>query len=139
MYVIHYSPNHRPKLLLIYQYPCQFLIEMKDSHKDGMTKYYQKMCRGEVTTPVEVTSKLKCSYATNNNPYLLIAPFKMEEAYQQPKIVIYYDVITDKEIETIKKISQPKVIVLIRGTITSLNYSTQTYFYTSLLKILPIT
>lgn len=60
-------------------------------------------------TPAEITSQLKCRYVNNNNPFLLIAPFKLEEAYLQPRIVIYHDVMSDNEIETIKRLAQPRV------------------------------
>lgn len=33
----------------------------------------------------------------------------MEEAYLEPRIVVYYDVISEKEIETVKRLGQPKV------------------------------
>ena len=46
-----------------------------------------------------------------NNPRLLLKPAKEEEVYLNPWIVIYHDVVSDKEIETIKKIATPKVRV----------------------------
>lgn len=68
------------------------------------------MCRGEIITPIEITSKLVCYYETNGkNPYLLLAPFKVEEAYKKPRILIFHDVITDSEIATIKKLAHPRV------------------------------
>lgn len=73
------------------------------------------MCRGEVTTPIEITSRLICYYENNNkNPFLLIAPFKVEEAYKQPRILIFHDVIADSEIATIKKLAQPRVSRLVK-------------------------
>lgn len=59
--------------------------------------------------PEEISSKLKCKYVTRNNSYLLIAPFKVEEAHHKPHIWIYHDVMSDAEIETIKKLSMPRV------------------------------
>lgn len=59
--------------------------------------------------PEEISSKLKCRYVTHNNSFLLIAPFKVEEAYHKPNIWIFHDVMSDSEIETIKKLSLPRV------------------------------
>jgi prolyl 4-hydroxylase len=42
-------------------------------------------------------------------PYLYIQPVKMEEAFHKPLIVIYHNVINDDEIETVKKMAQPRV------------------------------
>lgn len=70
---------------------------------------YEGLCRGEQLMPVDVESKLHCRYETNNHPFLLIQPVKMEEAHLQPRIVVYYDVISDNEIETVKRLGRPKV------------------------------
>lgn len=67
------------------------------------------LCRGELQQPVEATSKLKCKYITHNNPFLLIAPFKIEEAHHKPDLFIFHDVMSDSEIKTIKKLSTPRV------------------------------
>ncbi|XP_031337865.1 prolyl 4-hydroxylase subunit alpha-1 isoform X4 [Photinus pyralis] len=69
---------------------------------------YEQLCRGEVTTDIAITSKLKCYYTNNNNPFLLIAPFKVEEAYPNPKILIFHDVMSDSEIDTIKRMATPR-------------------------------
>jgi prolyl 4-hydroxylase len=38
-----------------------------------------------------------------------LQPIKEEEAYLNPRILIYHDVITDKEIDIVKKMAQPRV------------------------------
>lgn len=53
--------------------------------------------------------KLKCRYVHKNNPRLLLKPAKEEEVYLNPWIVIYHDVVSDKEIDTIKRIATPLV------------------------------
>jgi hypothetical protein len=40
---------------------------------------------------------------------LIIAPVKEEKVYEKPDIWIYYDVITDKQIEMMKTLGYPKV------------------------------
>lgn len=52
---------------------------------------------------------LMCDYFTNGNPYYLLQPVKREEVFKAPKIVMFHDVVTDKEIEIIKYLAQPKV------------------------------
>jgi prolyl 4-hydroxylase len=53
-------------------------------------------------------SKLKCRYI-NYHPSLLISPVKEEIAFDNPKIWLYHDVITERQIETFKKLGAPKV------------------------------
>lgn len=71
---------------------------------------YHMLCRNENLMSVEISSRLRCRYTHNNkNPLLLIAPLKEEEAYLSPRIVLYRDVLYDSEIETIKRMAQPRV------------------------------
>lgn len=69
---------------------------------------YEMLCRNEETIPVEVWSQLKCRYVDRGVPYLKLARVKEEEAYLKPRIVIYHDVLYDSEIETIKRLAQPR-------------------------------
>ena len=59
--------------------------------------------------PADVSSKLKCRYTDKGSPFLRLARVKEEEASLKPLILIYHDVIYDAEIETIKKLSMPRV------------------------------
>lgn len=52
---------------------------------------------------------LHCRYVTRGFPYLLLQPAKEEEAYLNPRIVIYHDVMSDKEIDMIKTLATPRV------------------------------
>lgn len=70
---------------------------------------YEKLCRGEVKTNPKELAQLKCRYVTNKSPFLKIAPLKLEEAKLKPYIVIYHDVIYDREIEVIKQMAKPRV------------------------------
>ena len=65
-------------------------------------------------------AKLKCYYSHGNNPYLTYAPFKSEVVFLSPKIVIYYEVLSDDEINTIKTLATPRVS-LIQSKIQLLN------------------
>lgn len=52
---------------------------------------------------------LTCNYYTNNNPYYLLQPVKREIVFKAPRIVLFHDVMTDREIEIIKALAQPRV------------------------------
>ncbi|KAK9754310.1 Prolyl 4-Hydroxylase alpha-subunit, N-terminal region [Popillia japonica] len=86
---------------------------------------YEALCRGHRNPSDKVLAKLKCRYMDNGNPFLKIAPFKVEEAYANPDflkiapfkveeayanpdILIFHDVMADDEIATIKALAQPR-------------------------------
>ncbi|KAK2582088.1 hypothetical protein KPH14_002791 [Odynerus spinipes] len=69
---------------------------------------YEMLCRGEVSTTPAIQKNLKCRYVDRGIPFLKIAPLKEEEVYLDPRIIIYHDVIYDEEIETIKRMAQPR-------------------------------
>ena len=66
-------------------------------------------CRLEHQMPASVAAKLKCRYTDRGNPFLRLARVKEEDAYLDPLILIYHDVMYDAEIETIKKLAMPRV------------------------------
>jgi len=69
---------------------------------------YEQLCRGEEFVPKDVLAKLKCRYTSGRHPYLLLGPVKEEEVYLSPRIVLFHDLITDAEIETIKELATPR-------------------------------
>ncbi|XP_046656301.1 prolyl 4-hydroxylase subunit alpha-1-like [Daphnia pulicaria] len=69
---------------------------------------YEKLCRGEKLMDPKIEGRLRCRYVTNNVPFFFIQPIKMEEALLKPKIVVYHDVMSDDEIETVKKMAKPR-------------------------------
>ncbi|KAK0087136.1 hypothetical protein PV325_001697 [Microctonus aethiopoides] len=86
------------------------VVEKKIKTVDEMTERerYEMLCRGEVPMSPKMQKNLKCRYVDRGIPFLKIAPFKEEEAYLEPRIVIYHDVIYDEEIDTIKRMAQPR-------------------------------
>ena len=80
-------------------------------------EFYEQMCRGEITLSDAKLSKLKCRYLNKNHPFLLIAPFKVEEAHHKPDIFIFHDVLADSEIATIRRMAQPRVSLLVIETV----------------------
>lgn len=83
---------------------------MNPGFDDKLRKHFKMACRKEKLMSVRTSSQLRCRYTDNNkNPLLLIAPLKEEEAFLNPRIVLYRKVLYDREIETIKRIAQPRV------------------------------
>lgn len=77
-------------------------------YTDPQKESYEQLCRGELSPPEEITSQLKCVYVNHGNPFLYLAPFKVEEVHFNPGIYIFHDVISDAEIETIKRMATPR-------------------------------
>ena len=64
---------------------------------------YEALCREEVQNP-----QLYCYYHTGdrNDYWLQLGPVRTEVLYENPRIVQFYDVVHDFEIEHIKSISR---------------------------------
>ncbi|KAH8313089.1 hypothetical protein KR067_000296 [Drosophila pandora] len=71
-------------------------------------KAYEMLCRGELKPSPADLRPLRCRYVTNNVPFLRLGPLKLEEAHQEPYIVIYHDAMYDSEIELIKRMARPR-------------------------------
>ncbi|XP_050664932.1 prolyl 4-hydroxylase subunit alpha-1-like isoform X12 [Leptidea sinapis] len=82
--------------------------EMEFSYAYGIDwKFYEKLCRGEGKILPSMAKKLTCQYLTGEHPFLRYAAIKMEYLYRDPDIVLYYDVLSDNEIDIIKKLATP--------------------------------
>lgn len=46
---------------------------------------------------------------TENDPFLRLAPIKMEQMYIEPDVYVFHGVISDDEIEHIKDRAKPRV------------------------------
>ena len=56
--------------------------------------------------------KLKCRYV-NHNPFLIIGPIKEEQLHRNPDIWLYYDVITNEQIQIMKSMALPRVSLIL--------------------------
>ncbi|XP_030373078.1 prolyl 4-hydroxylase subunit alpha-2-like [Scaptodrosophila lebanonensis] len=65
---------------------------------------YDRGCRG-LFPP---RTKLSCRYNYTTTPFLRIAPLKMEEISVDPYIVIYHNIVSDKDIDDMHKAAVPK-------------------------------
>lgn len=82
-----------------------------------LTKYYQATCR---SSHIPNRNILHCRYNSTTTPFLKIAPLKMEEISLDPYIVVYHDVLPDKDIAEVLRLSENKLnpaeVVLPPGT-----------------------
>lgn len=78
-------------------------------YTDTERQLYEKLCRGEVKPAPIQMAPLRCRYVSLNNPFLKLAPLRLEEANLSPYIVIYHNVISDEEIATVQNMSKPRV------------------------------
>lgn len=76
-------------------------------HKEKVL--HGKVCRGEISLSDIEKSSLKCFYVTNTTAFVKIAPIKLEEANHNPYVVIFHEVLYDREIDEIKQISKKRV------------------------------
>lgn len=73
---------------------------------------YKKLCQNQLHPLPAAQAALQCRHLTNDIPFLLIGPLKIEEASLDPYIVTFHDVLYDAEIQYIKfttgsKVSEP--------------------------------
>ena len=77
---------------------------------------YEALCRGDFEK--KLNKNLYCRYI-NYNPFLVIAPVKEELVNEDPKIWLYHDVITEKQIEIMKDLAGPRLKrAIVRSPIT---------------------
>ncbi|XP_021694375.1 prolyl 4-hydroxylase subunit alpha-1 isoform X1 [Aedes aegypti] len=122
----HLVPDHESTLhqktfyedILWYQQEQLFRSNRIPSSKASMSSLttFKKLCRGEIQRNVSETSHLKCRYVSNLSAFSKIGPFKLEEMHLKPKIVIFHDVLSDTEIELLKRLAKP---ILERATIAN--------------------
>uniref|UniRef100_A0A182IDF6 procollagen-proline 4-dioxygenase n=1 Tax=Anopheles arabiensis TaxID=7173 RepID=A0A182IDF6_ANOAR len=93
--------------------PLEKWIEYKKQHglpppvPEPYVKNYPSLCRGDDQRPAKELAKLRCRYEHNRTPFLQISPLKLQEVNHDPMIVMYHDVISNKEIDAIISISKP--------------------------------
>ncbi|GAB1610055.1 prolyl 4-hydroxylase subunit alpha-1-like isoform X1 [Argonauta hians] len=81
-----------------------------DSYRTTEEFYaYESLCRGEDIMPIKHAHKLKCRYAWYGNPYLFLARVKEDEMHLDPWLVIYHNIISDREMEFVKQFATPRL------------------------------
>ena len=54
-------------------------------------------------------AKLKCHLSHRDDPYYYLAPAKIEVAHLKPDILIFHDVVSPTEMETVRNTAAPLV------------------------------
>lgn len=65
-------------------------------------------CNHKQLQTTATQSKLTCYYK-NDRPFLRIAPIKVERLNMEPEVLLFKQVLTDSEIDLLKRISGPNV------------------------------
>lgn len=88
----------------------EFTVTERNLIENAQSEYstYKKLCRGEKTKPNQHEKDLVCRYFHGHHPFLKIAPYKEEELFLSPRIVLYYDVLTESEFDTVKSFAIPR-------------------------------
>lgn len=63
---------------------------------------YELGCRDKFSN---FPTNLSCRYNYTTSPFLRLAPFKMEEISRDPYIVMYHNVLSDREIDEMRKLT----------------------------------
>ncbi|XP_060795464.1 prolyl 4-hydroxylase subunit alpha-1a isoform X3 [Neoarius graeffei] len=88
--------------------------------KDFLTekKKYEQLCRGEgIRLTPRKQSRLFCRFYDNNrHPYYVLGPVKQEDEWDQPRIVRFHSIISEREMEKVKELAKPR---LRRATISN--------------------
>ena len=88
--------NEGPQSLhLIFIYIC-LILSVINIHD------YYALCRGE-TLPHSCTPALaQCHLTSNQQPYLMLAPIRVETVCQEPSFVIFHDILSPEEMRYMK-------------------------------------
>lgn len=69
---------------------------------------HENTLHGVLLQTVQEESKFTCYYK-NDRPFLKLAPIKCEVVHLKPKIIVLRNLLSDYEIDVIKKMAAPKV------------------------------
>ncbi|XP_066962228.1 prolyl 4-hydroxylase subunit alpha-1-like [Macrobrachium rosenbergii] len=76
---------------------------------DKLDDLYRRLCRGEQLQPPEAYIGLKCGYIFGNSGRYKLMPFKVELMWPDPVIIVYHDVLSERETRLLKEISMPRL------------------------------
>lgn len=97
-----------------------FVKESQDESQESERGIYESLCRGEKRLSPKTESQLKCYFwNTQKTPFLRLTRIKAEEAFLKPHLVVFYDILSDGEMQVIRDMAGPR---LKRATVQ--NYKT---------------
>ena len=71
---------------------------------------YEALCRGEKLLSDKIESQLVCFHLnTTEIPFMRLMHIKVEEAFKEPQIVVFHEILWDSEIELIKQMAKPRL------------------------------
>ena len=79
--------------------------------KASEREVYEALCRGEDRMSSRLRSTLNCFYwpTALKHPALTLTRIKVEQAFAQPLLLLFHDVLSDREIQVIKELSGPRL------------------------------
>ncbi|XP_053954570.1 prolyl 4-hydroxylase subunit alpha-2 [Anastrepha ludens] len=80
-----------------------------DYHLSNDFKRYEQVCRGELLLTAAEERPLRCRFDSNNMPYRLLQPFKVEELSLDPRIVQIHDVISEGDTSAVKQMAKTRM------------------------------
>ncbi|XP_017470548.1 PREDICTED: prolyl 4-hydroxylase subunit alpha-2-like [Rhagoletis zephyria] len=80
-----------------------------DYHLTNDFKLYEQVCRGELHLTAAEERHLRCRFDSNNVPYRLLQPFKVEELSLDPRIVQIHDVISESDTSAVKRLAKVRM------------------------------
>ena len=114
--IVHLDPTHRsaPINLELYKEDLKLSFSNPDVRKKVIRRerdwqnHHNKLCSGKEKMEQEIINRLYCKYEHVTHPRFILKPLKYELAYDKdPKIVIYHDLLRDREINAIKNKARP--------------------------------
>ncbi|TMW47302.1 hypothetical protein DOY81_007612 [Sarcophaga bullata] len=114
---VDYNIDHDPPLADIYKAPRHIL--------------YKYACADLLNQSPTEERDLRCSYKSDTHPFLILAPLKVEIMHNDPMLLIYHDVISDREIDTLKNLTtqlKRAAVLGVNGSVISTVRTSQSVF-----------
>ena len=82
------------------------VVKLRKVSPDNTSPVHHRCSTIEVQRSLIKPDNYQCFYYDGNDPFLQIGPIKAEILSDEPRIVQFYDIISDSEIEMIKTLSR---------------------------------
>ena len=81
--------------------PCNFIDCIVLISGFNIHDFYS-LCRGEPVAHSCAPTKPLCQFSTNQQPYLTLAPLRVETICEEPTLVTFHDILTPQEMAYMK-------------------------------------
>lgn len=95
--------------LILSKPPVASVFESPDDAELNDLQLYMNACSGKLKQSDADIAELRCRLVSNS-AYSKLCPFKVEEAYLNPYIAIFHDVMSEEEIRVFKSIAKPNLM-----------------------------